>query len=61
MLIAIALSETLRLPVLHRHHPLPPLQLATVPYYEWLPLGADDGRKMAYLRNMLGIPAVPMA
>ena len=34
------------------------LQLATVPYYEWNPLAGDDGRKMAYLRNMLGLPAV---
>jgi hypothetical protein len=32
------------------------LQLVTVPYYDWVPLGGDDNRKMAYLRNMLGIP-----
>jgi hypothetical protein len=32
------------------------LQLVTVPYYDWVPLGADDTRKMAYLKNMLGIP-----
>lgn len=32
------------------------MQLVTVPYYDWVPLGGDDNRKMAYLRNMLGIP-----
>jgi hypothetical protein len=32
------------------------LQLVTVPYYDWVPLGQDDTRKMAYLKNMLGIP-----
>jgi hypothetical protein len=32
-----------------------PVQLVTVPYYEWLPLGRDDNKKAAYLRSMLGL------
>lgn len=36
-------------------------QLVTVPYYDWVPLAGDDNRKMAYLRNMLGLPGAGMA